>query len=59
MRRAIEIVRQVERMIKILIIAIVIIVIAAVYSLCIMRSRDDRRRERDARSWTRINRKDG
>lgn len=38
-------------MIKILIIVIVIIVIAVVYSLCIMRSRDDRRRERDARSW--------
>lgn len=38
-------------MIKILIIAIVIIVIAAVYSLCIMNSKDDRRRERDARSW--------
>lgn len=38
-------------MIKILIIAIVIIMIAAVYSLCIMRSRDDRRRERDARKW--------
>ena len=38
-------------MIKILIVAITIIVIAAVYSLCIMSSRDDRRRERDARSW--------
>lgn len=35
-------------MIKILIIAIVI---TAVYSLCIMSSKDDRRRERDARSW--------
>lgn len=38
-------------MIKILIIAIVIIVIAVVYSLCIMSSRDDIRRERDARKW--------
>ena len=38
-------------MIKILIIAIVIIVIAAVDSLCIMRARVDRRREGDARSW--------
>lgn len=38
-------------MIKILIIVIVIIVIAAVYSLCIMSPKDDRRRERDARSW--------
>ena len=32
-------------------IKILIIVIAAVYSLCIMSSKDDRRRERDARSW--------
>lgn len=38
-------------MIKLIIVAITVIVAAGIYSLCIMRSRDDRRRERDARSW--------
>ncbi|WP_278286586.1 hypothetical protein [Eubacterium sp. AF17-7] len=38
-------------MIKLIIVAITVIVAAGIYSLCIMRFRDDRRRERDARSW--------
>lgn len=36
---------------KILIAAIAVIVVATVYSVCVMLSKDDRRRERDARNW--------
>lgn len=38
-------------MIKLIIVAITVIVVSGIYSLCVMSSRDDRRRERDARSW--------
>lgn len=38
-------------MIKLIIVAVTVIVVSGIYSLCIMSSRDDRRRERDARSW--------
>lgn len=41
-------------MIKLIIVAIVavtVIVVSGIYSLCVMSSRDDRRRERDARKW--------
>ena len=38
-------------MIKLIIVAVTVIVVSGIYSLCVMSSRDDRRRERDARSW--------
>ena len=38
-------------MIKLIIVAVRVIVAAIMYSFCGMSSRDDRRRERDARKW--------
>ena len=38
-------------MIKLIIVAVKVIVVSGIYSLCVMSSRDDRRRERDARKW--------
>ena len=38
-------------MIKLIIVAVTVIVVSGIYSLCVMSSRDDRRRERDARKW--------
>lgn len=38
-------------MIKLIIVAITVIVVSGIYSLCVMSFRDDRRRERDARKW--------
>lgn len=38
-------------MIKLIIVAVTVIVATGIYSLCVMSSRDDRRRERDARKW--------
>lgn len=38
-------------MIKLIIVAVTVIVVSGIYSLCGMSSRDDRRRERDARKW--------
>lgn len=38
-------------MIKLIIVAVTVIVVYGIYSLCVMSSRDDRRRERDARKW--------
>lgn len=38
-------------MIKLIIVAVTVIVVSGIYSLCVMSSRDDRRRKRDARKW--------
>lgn len=38
-------------MIKLIIVVITVIVAAGMYSFCGMSSKDDRRRERDARKW--------
>ena len=38
-------------MIKLIIVAVTVNVAAIMYSFCGMSSKDDRRRERDARSW--------
>lgn len=38
-------------MIKLIIVAVTVIVVSGIYSLCVMSSRDDRRRERDERKW--------
>ena len=38
-------------MIKLIIVAVTVIVVSGIYSLCVMSSRDDRRRERDSRKW--------
>ena len=38
-------------MIKLIIVAVTVIVAAIMYSFCGKSSKDDRRRERDARKW--------
>lgn len=38
-------------MIKLIIVAVTVIVAAIMHSFCVMSSKDDRRRERDARKW--------
>lgn len=36
---------------KIVIVAVTVIIVTTMHSFCGMSSRDDRRRERDARKW--------
>ena len=38
-------------MIKLIIVAVTVIIVATMHSFCGMSSGDDRRRERDARKW--------